>query len=138
MRLAAGQLEFEKAMSLRDKLQAIQWLDDRLSLLRRARDKSSFVYPLAGCDGRTRWYLIHSGEVRAAAFPPAGEGGASVAELLAQTFNAEAAPAILSDVAVDSVLLVAGWFRKNADERPKLLTRAQAEEACQLTSCPGS
>jgi excinuclease ABC subunit C len=130
MTLAAEALEFERAMSLRDKLQAIQWLDDRLSLLRRARDKSSFVYPLAGVDGRTRWYLIHSGEVRAVAFPPAAETGAVVAEFLAQTFSTDPAPAVLSDVAVDSVLLVAGWFRKNATERAKLLTRAQAEDAC--------
>jgi excinuclease ABC subunit C len=53
-----------------------------------------------------------------------------VGEVLATTFADRPAPAILSDVAVDSVLLVSGWFRKHADERAMLLTRAQAEEAC--------
>ena len=132
MEAASAALEFEKAMSLRDKLQAVQWLDDRLGLLREARNQNSFVYPLAGYDGRVRWYLIHRGEVQAVAFPPAGESAARVAKLIAGTFTDRPAPAVLTDVAVDSVLLVAGWFRKRADERKTLLTRVQAEEVCGL------
>lgn len=130
MQEASAAFEFEKAMSLRDKLEAIQWLDDRLSLLRRARNRESFVYPLAGVDGRVRWYLIHRGEVQAVAFPPTPESGEGVLSLLATTFTDHPAPAILSDVAVDSVLLVAAWFRKNGGERARLLTRADAEGAC--------
>ena len=79
MLAASESLEFEKAMSLRDKLEAIQWLDDRLGLLRRARNQNSFVYPLTGDDGRMRWYLIHRGEVQAVAFPPTAETGAKLA-----------------------------------------------------------
>jgi excinuclease ABC subunit C len=130
MEEASAAFEFEKALSLRDKLEAIRWLDDRLSLLRRARNRSSFVYPLAGFDGRVRWYLIHRGEVQAVAFPPAAESAAGVTALLAATFTDHPAPAVLSDVAVDSVLLVAGWFNKHKEDRAKLLTRAQAEEVC--------
>lgn len=130
MEAAAAAFEFEKATSLRDKLQSLEWLDDRLTLLRTARDKNSFVYPLAGADGRARWYLIHRGEVQAVAFPPATDSAAAVAQLLAATFTDHPAPAVLSDVAVDSVLLVAGWFRRHADERAKLLARAKAEAAC--------
>lgn len=130
MQAAAAEFQFEKAASLRDKLQSLQWLDDRLSLLRTARDRNSFVYPLAGFDGQTRWYLIHRGEVQAVSFVPDLESAARVAALLTETFTDRPAPAVLSDVAVDSVLLVEGWFRKNADERAKLLTRAKAEAAC--------
>ena len=130
MEAAAGDYQFEKATSLRDKLQSLEWLDDRLSLLRTARDRNSFVYPLAGADGRTRWYLIHRGEVQAVAFPPAAGSRAVVAQLLAATFTDRPVPVVLSDVAVDSVLLVAGWFRRHADERAKLLTRAKAEAVC--------
>lgn len=132
MRAAAETLQFEKATSLRDKLRDLQWLDDRLSLLRAARDRNSFVYPLAGFDGRTRWYLIHRGEVQAVAFPPGPETAAGVAGLLAATFADRPGPAVLSDTAVDSVLLVSSWFRKNATERDKLLTRVKAEAACVL------
>jgi excinuclease ABC subunit C len=130
MEEASAAFEFEKALSLRDKLEAIRWLDDRLSLLRRARNRSSFVYPLAGFDGRVRWYLIHRGEVQAVTFPPTAESRAGVAALIATTFTDHPAPAVLSDVAVDSVLLVASWFNKRKEERAKLLARAQAEEAC--------
>ena len=130
MEAASSELRFEQATSLRDKLQSLQWLDDRLSLLRTARDRNSFVYPLAGADRQTRWYLIHRGEVQAVAFPPDAESASRVRELLATTFADHPAPAVLSDVAVDSVLLVAGWFRRYADERAKLLPRAKAEAAC--------
>jgi excinuclease ABC subunit C len=133
MEEAAAAFEFEKATSLRDKLQAIQWLDDRLSLLRTARDRNSFVYPLTGADGQTRWYLIHHGEVQAVAFPPDGESAPRVAALLATTFADHPVPTVLSDVAVDSVLLVSAWFRKYADERAKLLPRVKAEEVCTTT-----
>lgn len=130
MQAAAERFEFEKATSLRDKLLAMQWIDDRLALLRQARDKNSFVYPLTGADGRERWYLIHRGEVQAVVYPPTAETGAKVLELLSATFTDLPAPAIMSDVTVDSVLLVVGWFRKNVEENQKLLTRVRAEEAC--------
>lgn len=134
MEVASAAFEFEKAMSLRDKLQAVQWIDDRLALLRHARNQNSFVYPLSGVDGRARWYLIHRGQVQAVAFPPTATTAAHVTILLAATFTDHPAPAVLSDTAVDSVLLVSGWFRKHTDERPKLLTRAKAEEMCVRTS----
>lgn len=127
---ASTALEFEKATSLRDKLEAIQWLDDRLSLLRRARNQGSFIYPLTGADGRVRWYLIHRGEVQAVAFSPTDETKAVVGGLLATTFADYPTAAVLSDMAVDSVLLVAAWFSKRDGERAKLLTRVQAEEVC--------
>ena len=130
MDAAAAAFEFERATSLRDKLQAIQWLDDRLSLLRTARGQAAFVYPLTGCDSRPRWYLIHRGEVQAVAFAPTSETGSTVAKLLAAIFTDHPPPTVLSDVTVDSVLLVSGWFRKYTDERAKLLPRAKAEEVC--------
>lgn len=130
MQAAAERFEFEKATSLRDKLLAMQWIDDRLALLRQARDKNSFVYPLTGTDGRERWYLIHRGEVQAVAFPPTADTSAKLLELLGATFTDLPAPAVMSDVTVDSVLLVVAWFRKHTDENAKLLTRVQAEEGC--------
>jgi excinuclease ABC subunit C len=130
MTAAADALEFEKAASLRDKLAAIQWLDDRLALLRSARDRHSFVYPLYGFDGRERWYLIHRGEVQAVCFPPTSKSASEVRALIGTTFAAPANTGVLSDTAVDSVLLVESWFRKNTADREKLLTRAAAESNC--------
>ena len=131
MATAAAAFEFERAGAVRDRLQALEVLDNRLSLLRRARTKNSFVYPLAGPDGGERWYLIHRGQVRAVASAPATDDArARVAELVRTTFAAGNPPDVLSGGAVDSVLLVSGWLRKHAAEKGKLLTAAQALRRC--------
>src|SRR5262249_31930934 len=85
---AAAEFQFEKALAMRDRLQVLEWLDARLSLLRQARTKHSFVYPLTGHDGRERWYLIHRGQVRAVCFTPStDEERGRAAGLLAAAFS---------------------------------------------------
>lgn len=131
MEAAATAFEFERATALRDRLQALEWIDDRLALLRRARDKNSFVYPLAGPDGAERWYLIHRGQVRAtAAAPHTTEDRSRVARLIDRTFAEVPTPDLLSGATVDSVLLVSAWFRKHPDEKRKLMTKAEALAKC--------
>jgi excinuclease ABC subunit C len=128
---AAAGFEFEKATSMRDRLQALEWLDARLSLLRQARDKNSFVYPLIGSDGCERWYLIHRGQVRAVCFAPVTEEEfRRTIGLLAAIFVDRPEAVILADGVVDSVLLVAAWFRKHSDDRAKLMTKGSALERC--------
>ena len=128
MESAACGFAFEKAMALRDRLTALEWVDERLTLLRKARTQNSFVYPLTGADGRERWYAIHRGQVRAVVTAPATEAERiSAAALLARTFSIGPGPRVLSDVAVDSVLLVAAWFRKNPDERAKLMKESSLQ-----------
>jgi excinuclease ABC subunit C len=128
MEAAAARFEFEKATAMRDRLHALEWLDARLSLLRQARNQNSFVYPLTGPDGRERWYLIHRGQVRAVCFTPTTDDDrARATALLTATFAEGPPPVVLTGGAVDSVLLVAAWFRKNADERTKLMSRTVAE-----------
>jgi excinuclease ABC subunit C len=130
---AAERFEFEKATAMRDRLQALEWLDARLALLRQARNQNSFVYPLAGTDGRERWYLIHRGQVRAVCFAPAtDEERTAAAKLLAATFAEGPGAVVLTGGAVDSVLLVVAWFRKHDDERAKLMSRVVAERAASV------
>lgn len=115
MELASAKFEFEKAAALRDRLNALQWLDDRLTLLRRARTMSAFAYPLTGDDGIERWYLIHRGQVKSVIRPPESDD----ARAAIRASFPEHEP--VGEGAVDSVLLVAAWFRKNAGEKRKLL-----------------
>ncbi len=131
MLAAAAAFEFEKAMSLRDKLTAVQWLDERLRLLRRARNQGAFIYPLMGVDHRLRWYVLDRGQVRAVVYAPTAANRAAVATILATTATTPPGPALLSEAAVDSVLLVAGWFHKYRDERTKLLSLAKAQQLLQ-------
>ncbi|HSQ58323.1 MAG TPA: GIY-YIG nuclease family protein [Gemmata sp.] len=131
MDLSAERLEFEKAIALRDRLHSLEWLDARLSLLRQARTKHSFVYPLVGHDRRERWYLIHRGQVRAVCFAPEREDEKGRAlSLLANTFTLSAGPTVLTGGAVDSVLLVVGWFKRNAGEAEKLIKHGKARKIC--------
>lgn len=130
MTAAAADLRFEQAIAARDRLRLLTWLDDRLTFLRGARKGGSFVYPLTGPAGGTVWYLIHRGEVQAAVRPPrtAAEVLAATAVIDA-TFALPAAEDGMTYQTVDSVLLVHAWFRKYADEKVKLLTRAAAVDA---------
>jgi excinuclease ABC subunit C len=132
---AAAGFQFEKARAMRDRLAILEGLDNRLTLLRQARSKHSFVYPLTGPDDGVRWYLIHRGEVRAVARAPRDSDERSrMAAVIAGTFTDAAGPLSLTDGQVDSVLLVAAWFRRHPEEKAKLLTRAAALAKCGITS----
>lgn len=138
MAAAAANFEFEKATAMRDRLQSLEWLDDRLALLRRARHRNSFVYPLAVPGGPPRWYLIHRGQVRAALpAPETAEEKERAAVLIRTTFDRTPPPTILTGGAVDSVLLVAAWFRKYPTEKLTLMTKAAALAKC-ATEQPAS
>lgn len=127
MTAASAEMRYEQATALRDRLQLLARLDERLTFLRNARDAGSFVYPLAGPDGTIVWYLIHRGEVRAAVRVPRDEAAlAAVAEVIAAVFAEPAAAGGPTCRTVDSVLLVSAWFRKYAAEKAKLMTRDEA------------
>lgn len=135
MHESAAGFQFEKATAMRDRLAVLEALDNRLTLLRQARSKHSFVYPLTGPDGGERWYLIHRGEVRGVVRTPRdADERARAAAVIAGTFADAAGPLSLSEGQVDSVLLVAAWFRKHPEEKGKLLTRAAALAACGTAS----
>jgi excinuclease ABC subunit C len=119
MTAAAKAMEYERASAVRDKLADFEWLDLRLTLLRRSRDQEAFVYPLAGPDGRAVWYVLNRGQVWAATLAPAdadarARAAARIAEIAAAPMTGGGSRC------VDSVLLVAAWFRRNAGEKAAL------------------
>jgi excinuclease ABC subunit C len=125
---ASAAMEFERAAALRDRLTDLEWLHERLNWLRHARRENTFVYPLAGADGRTVWYLIHRGRVRGACFCPTCPTSAVEARaLLEQVYGNDPGPGVTPGQ-VDHVLLVSAWFRKHPEERTNLLTPAEANE----------
>jgi excinuclease ABC subunit C len=131
MEEAAAEFQFEKAAAMRDRLAALEGLDNRLTLLRQARSKHSFVYPLTGPGGGERWYLIHRGEVRSVVGAPHdADERERTAAVIAGTFTEAAGPLSLTDGQVDSVLLVAAWFRNHPGEKAKLMTSAAALARC--------
>lgn len=120
---ASAAQEYERAMAVRDKLSDLKWLTDRIVWLRNARLEHSYIYPLAGADERTVWYLIDKGLVRGAVYPPTDAPSRKrVARLIEKVYTS---PNELSTTMpkgqVDSVLLVAAWFRKRPEERARCL-----------------
>ena len=121
MNRASASLQFEKAGSLRDKLVALQWAHDRLTWLRNARERHSFVYRQVGRAGRPLWYLIHRGQVgRVIVEPRTKRQKAEADRLIAQVFRDRDETGLTPVAEVDSVLLVAAWFRKNPEEKSKV------------------
>jgi excinuclease ABC subunit C len=114
---AAAALQFDRAVVLRDRLESLTWLHERLSHLR-AGMRHSFVYPVGEW-----WYLIRRGRVRAAVRAPcdAASGRAAAAALERVYGKGGELPGPLAHGEIDGVLLVAGWFRLHAQERAQTL-----------------
>jgi excinuclease ABC subunit C len=132
MAAAATGKAYERAAALRDKLEIVRWLADRLVWLQSARDEYTFVYPVSDQDGQSHWYLIHRGRVRAVVSAPHDVRGRRAARAgIAAVFGADAGePATVPVDQVDSILLVVSWFRKHREERARLLSPTAALELC--------
>src|SRR5262249_9009272 len=115
MRAASAALAFERAAALRDKPDALCWLQGQLRRMRRIREKHSFIYPVNGDDGLDLWYLIHRGQV--AAVLPAPRTGAdyrTAARTIRAVFRKENSwPGLAPIGEMDGLLLVFGWFRRH-------------------------
>jgi excinuclease ABC subunit C len=131
MAAAAAELAFERAATLRDKLQALRWLHEQLEALRAARANGSFVYPVEGHDGSRFWYLVRGGwTVTAVAAPTDAEGRARVKALLEAVYRPGRSAEPDQAYQVEGVLLVAGWFRRSPVEWARLLRPAEAIAQC--------
>ena len=123
MTAAAAALDFERAARLRDKLEVLRWLHQHLERIRQARQKHTFIYPVAGHQGQDLWYLVRQGWVAAAV--PAPRDPASKRFAVAaikkvfqgQTLGVEPA----HSEGIDGVLLVSAWFRRHSEELQRTL-----------------
>ena len=133
MQAAAAAVEFEKAMAIRDKWQVLKWLSERMSWLRSARDQHSFVYPLVGITGETWWHLILRGRIEAVyRQPTTSSDWQHLEKAITKVYRVGGSLRETTVPAhqVDSVLLVAAWFRKHPEQRERLLTVAEAIQHC--------
>jgi excinuclease ABC subunit C len=131
--IAAGAaLAFERAAAVRDKLDVFRWLRRQLDVLQAARERHTFIYPVRGHAQATLWYLIHQGRVRAVLTAPADvQSRRKTAELIERIYRLPSPTRSGPVEDVDTVLLVAGWFRRHPEEKVRTLPPAQALEMCQ-------
>jgi excinuclease ABC subunit C len=123
MMKASREMAFERAAALRDTRDVLSWLLDRLSFMRSARSRHSFIYPVQGHDGAVIWYLIHHGQVRAAIPAPSDDPSKAKAVALVESVYSKCAIDLgrWPGEEVDGVLLVAGWFKRHPEERGKTI-----------------
>ncbi len=128
---AAIKKQYELAARIRDDLEAVMFLRERLDRVRAAEEDYHFVYPVPGDEGKTLWYLIRGGRVAAVISEPQTPASAKAARgLLGEIFAAGPIPEDLAARRPDTLLLVTSWFQQNPAEFEKTLSPAEAKKRC--------
>ncbi len=115
MEQASEQLQFERAASLRNKLQRLEVLREQFARLRFAVEELSFVYNVRGYEGDDRVYVVKRGVVRAELPKPRSTWQREKLKRLARDIfgSAPEKPALAVPThEIDELLLLSSWFRK--------------------------
>ena len=124
MEAAAEAWEFERAGSLKAKLEQLTWLHGRLRKFRADVDRLTFLYRAEGHGGEARVYLVRRGTVRAEVPAPANADDERALEALARRVFDGPDPKgrDIPTHDLDELYLVAAWFRKHVDELGRTAT----------------
>jgi excinuclease UvrABC nuclease subunit len=135
MTAASADLAFERAAALRDKLDTLTWLSERLRLVREA-SRHSFIYPVRGHDDAELWYLIQGGRVCAVVPVPTDEASRCQATKRIKEIYKRHLPAsgLPDPREIDGVFLVTAWFGRHKEELGITRRPAAALEKM-LSSC---
>ena len=115
---AAEAWHFERAGSLKARLEALEWLAGRVARFHAGADRLSFVYRALGHHGDERVYLVRRGTVRAEVDAPrTARERAELARLVRRVFaGPDPAGADIPTHDLDEFYLVASWFRRRPEE----------------------
>ena len=119
---ASEQLQFERAASIRDKLQRLEVLREQFARLRFAVEKLSFAYTVKGHEGDDRVYLVKHGVVRAELPKPRSSWQRTKLKRLAHNIfgSGNENPALTVPThEIDELLLLSSWFRRFPQEMTK-------------------
>lgn len=125
---ASERLEFERAGSIRDKLQRLEGLREQFIRFRFAIETLSFVYTVPGFEGDDRVYLIRRGRVRGEyAIPRSEHDRMRLLGMVEDVFHAveRDSSTQLPAHEIDELLLLSSWFRRF----PAELARSRAASA---------
>ena len=121
MQQAADELAFEKAGVLRDRLELVRWLHERVQHFHANVDRLTFRYHAFG-HADTEWvYLIRRGTVRAEVRAPrTDDERAAFDALVARVYEgADPSGADVPTHDLDEFYLVASWFRRRPEEKKR-------------------
>lgn len=120
MTAAARSLAFERAATLRDRLEAVHRLSQRLQRLRHIQQSHSFIYPVADHEGGDTWYVIREGRVLAAMPAPCDvKEKKRIGTRVRRIYDAPL-PAPTPDE-LSTIYLLAAWFRRKPEEKDKAI-----------------
>jgi excinuclease UvrABC nuclease subunit len=127
MQAASDAWQFERAGAVKARLEALEWLWDRLRRFHANVDRLTFRYQAPTHDGGEHVYLIRRGTVRAdMPAPSTGEEHAELARLVERVYaGPDSAGHDIPTHDLDEFYLVASWFRR----RPGELERTTAAVA---------
>lgn len=118
---AAERLEFERAGSLKARIEKLTWLHQRLQAFHASVDRLTFRYRTVGADGNEYEYLVRRGTVRSERVAPVEASDISSWNAEAQRIFNEAdltgADIPLHDL--DEFHLVSSWFRRRPIEKAR-------------------
>ena len=121
---------YEKAALTRDRWQQLSWLTLRLMALEEAREKLNGVVPVSGFARQKIWLVLRSGRLVDSAREPGTPRRAKAAKekLLKIASQTDAAPANVMEMNLQ--LMIAAWYRKNADFRKALMSFGDSLAFC--------
>jgi excinuclease ABC subunit C len=125
---AAERREYERAANVRDRLDRLRYLHERLEWLRAPALPARFVYPVQ--TGRRQvWYLLVDGRVVAGLRAPTDESGASIClERMQRVYDGFHGGEVAADRPARQIVSI--WFRTRCDELASILLPEAAEEFC--------
>ncbi len=124
MERASGEMEFEYAAILRDRLERLETLQREIVAFRGRVEGLSLVYRVPGFRGDNRLYLIRKGLVEGEITEPKGKAGRRRAAKKIEALYQAPPPEIetLTQEAASEILLVARWFRLRRTEMARALS----------------
>ena len=129
MHEAAEAWHFERAGSLKARVDVLEWLAGRLERFHAGADRLSFVYRALGADGSERLYLLRRGTVRAELAPPASpDDEAALVALMHRVYDGpDASGGDIPTHDLDEFYLVASWFRRHPAELARVMAAPLSE-----------
>ena len=130
--IAAGARQhFEKATLLRDRWKLLSWLTLRLTALEEAKEKVNGVVPVSGFSKQKIWLVLRSGRLVGSARQPRTPLRAAAAKkkLMKIAAQVDAPPANVMEMNLQ--LMIAAWYRKNADFRKSLMSFDESFDFCE-------
>ncbi|MDB4766504.1 GIY-YIG nuclease family protein [bacterium] len=130
--IAAGARQhFEKATLLRDRWKLLCWLTLRLTALKEAKEKINGVVPVSGFNNQKIWLVLRGGRLVGSARQPrtplrAAQGKKKLIKIAAQI---DAPPANVMEMNLQ--LMIAAWYRKDADFRKSLMSFDESFDFCE-------